>query len=288
MKYITISIGVILLLFILYVYFENKRLSICEYTIINNKIPRTFNGAVFIVMADLHNNLFGKNNERLLKYIYRINPDYIVIAGDMLVGGKIYTHETVLSLLLTLAKKYPIYYGYGNHEQRIHEQGPHHHEEFYDFYDQLEKAGVKFLINTGVDIVKGKEKIRITGIEIDKIYFKKRDKQEMPLDYLKDLVGICNESCYNILVAHNPSYFETYARWGADLTLSGHVHGGMARIPFLGGVISPQFTLFPKYDGGKFEIGKKIMLLSRGLGSHTIKIRFNNPPELVVFRLERK
>lgn len=288
MEYIIISIGVILILLILYICFENKHLSICEYVITNSKIPQTFDGAVFVVMADLHNNSFGKNNERLLKYIYRINPDYIVIAGDMLVGDKTYTHETALSLLLTLAKKYPIYYGYGNHEQRIHEQGPHHHEEFYDFYNQLEKAGVTFLVNARVDIVKGKDKIRITGIEIDKMYFRKMEKRTMPLEHLKDLVGICDESCYNILVAHNPNYFETYARWGADLTLSGHVHGGMARIPFLGGVISPQFTLFPKYDGGKFEINKKIMLLSRGLGSHTIKIRFNNPPELVVFRLEKR
>lgn len=288
MEYIIISIGVILILLILYICFENKHLRICEYVITNSKIPQTFDGAIFVVMADLHNNSFGKNNERLLKYIYRINPNYIIIAGDMLVGDKTYTHETALSLLLTLAEKYPIYYGYGNHEQRIHEQGPHHHEEFYDFYSQLEKAGVTFLVNTVVDIIKGKDNIRITGIEIDKMYFRKMEKRPMPVEHLKDLVGICDESCYNILVAHNPNYFETYAKWGADLTLSGHVHGGMARIPFLGGVISPQFTLFPKYDGGKFEIDKKIMLLSRGLGSHTIKIRFNNPPELVVFRLEKR
>lgn len=84
----------------------------------------------------------------------------------------------------------------------------------------------------------------------------------------------------NILIAHNPDYFEEYAKWGADLVLSGHVHGGIMRIPFLGGVLAPSYRIFPKYDGGVFKEGKSVMLLGRGLGSHTIQLRFFNPAEL--------
>ena len=70
---------------------------------------------------------------------------------------------------------------------------------------------------------------------------------------------------------------------GADLTVSGHVHGGIIRVPLWGkGVASPNIRLFPKYDGGLFFEKGKTMLLSRGLGIHTIPFRLFNPGELWV------
>ena len=67
--------------------------------------------------------------------------------------------------------------------------------------------------------------------------------------------------------------------------MSGHLHGGIVRLPKLGGVISPQFRLFPKYDGGDYLIGGRHMIVSRGLGSHTVNIRIMNRPELIVVKL---
>ena len=89
-------------------------------------------------------------------------------------------------------------------------------------------------------------------------------------------------------MAHHPEFFERYTEWGANLTLSGHNHGGMVRLPLLGGIVSPQYQLFPKYDGGKYEKGENTMILSRGLGTHTIKIRFFNVPELCMIELKEK
>lgn len=66
------------------------------------------------------------------------------------------------------------------------------------------------------------------------------------------------------------------------MVVSGHVHGGIMRLPVFGGVLSPSLTLFPKYDGGRFSEGKSTMILSRGLGTHTIPLRVFNPGELVV------
>ena len=85
--------------------------------------------------------------------------------------------------------------------------------------------------------------------------------------------------------------------------LSGHVHGGIVRIPFyeknpeyrgpkkngpcwrLKGMLSPNVRFFPKYDGGRFERGGTTMLVSRGLGTHTIPFRFLNPGELIVLEM---
>ena len=87
---------------------------------------------------------------------------------------------------------------------------------------------------------------------------------------------------FQILIAHNPQYFDEYAKWGADLTVSGHVHGGIVRLPFIGGVISPAIALFPKYDGGHYEIDKKHLILSRGLGT---QVRMFNPCEIDVIKI---
>lgn len=77
-----------------------------------------------------------------------------------------------------------------------------------------------------------------------------------------------------MLLAHNPMFFSVYKEWGADLTFSGHLHGGYIRIPGIGGVISPQFQLFPKYDRGIFEEEGHTLCVSAGLGDHTISPRF--------------
>lgn len=105
--------------------------------------------------------------------------------------------------------------------------------------------------------------------------------------YVEGLLGKSRRDCFELLIAHNPDYFDNYAKWGADLTVSGHVHGGIMRLPVLGGVISPMLRLFPKYDGGLFEKDGRQMILSRGLGMHTIPVRIFNPGELVVIHLLR-
>lgn len=88
--------------------------------------------------------------------------------------------------------------------------------------------------------------------------------------------------------AHNPDYFPEYADWGADLSLSGHVHGGMMILPFLGGIVSPAIKLFPRYYKGLYSIGDRKMIVSAGLGCHTIKIRMFNKPDLVMVKINGK
>ena len=104
----------------------------------------------------------------------------------------------------------------------------------------------------------------------------------METSYLEEELGKPDEEKFTCLLAHHPDYFESYAAWGADVVFAGHVHGGMVRIPFWRGVVSPGVRFFPKYDGGIFKEGEATMVLSRGLGMHTIPIRLFNPGELIV------
>ena len=87
------------------------------------------------------------------------------------------------------------------------------------------------------------------------------------------------------MIGHDPDYFPEYAKWGADLTVSGHVHGGLIILPCLGGLISPMIRFFPKYYKGDYSMENSHMIVSAGLGLHTLKIRVNNQPDLVTINL---
>ena len=105
-----------------------------------------------------------------------------------------------------------------------------------------------------------------------------------PVEIIKGAIEAVN-SCDDIkikLVGIEDVVKQELAKYEYDIILSGHIHGGIMRLPYLGGVISPQIRLFPKYSGGLYTINKAKMILSRGLGTHTIRFRFFNPPELVV------
>lgn len=111
-------------------------------------------------------------------------------------------------------------------------------------------------------------------------------QSETQPEKIEKLIGEADENSFEILIAHNPVYAEEYAKWGADIILSGHLHGGIVRIPFWRGVVSPQISLFPKYSGGNYQIGDSNLIVSRGLGMHTIKIRLFNEAEVVVLDIK--
>ena len=94
---------------------------------------------------------------------------------------------------------------------------------------------------------------------------------------------------FNILLAHNPLFIDDYSRWGADLVLSGHMHGGIIRIPIIGvGIASPEKDYFPKYDAGEFKVGNTTMIVNRGIGASSSGLRVFNKPEISVITLKSK
>ena len=70
-----------------------------------------------------------------------------------------------------------------------------------------------------------------------------------------------------------------------DYVLSGHEHGGQIRIPFIGGIVSHEEGLFPKYSEGVHFKNGVTLIISRGLGNSTLPIRVFNRPELIVIEI---
>lgn len=252
------------------------------------RVPLPFDGFKIAAVSDLHCKEIGKDNEVLIDRIKSLKPDIILCAGDMVTDHSkhmyvairadlkdfqknlIYTiHAVIMSLSLVLIQWTDLIY------------------RRYRRY--LRSIGINYLNNKSAYIVRGGKKLRIAGLNIRRIYYNKMciNKAVMPKGYVKSLVGEAEEDEFNILLAHNPEYFNMYADWGADIVISGHIHGGMVVLPYIGGVISPSFRLFPHYDFGEFYEDGATMYLSRGLGSHTIPLRIFNPPEIMCITLRR-
>ena len=269
--------------------YERNHVAVREYEVESEAVGEAFDGYTMVVMADLHDNGAGRRNNRMMASIRRIHPDAVMVAGDMVMARKgVCRYGESVRLLRRLAFRYPVYYGLGNHEDRMGREKEVYDTAYREWYSEMMRAGVTVLDNLSLTIRDGKDALTITGLNMDRCYYHKFKKRPMEPGYLDRTLGVARRDEYHILLAHSPSYFEEYAAWGADLTLSGHYHGGTVRLPFLGGLISPNFELFPRCSRGRYETDGKTMLVSGGLGTHSVNLRLGNMSELLVVRLKRK
>ena len=254
----------------------NIALEVNEYEIVSDRIPEAFAGFRIAQVSDLHNKDFGEGYGQLLTLLSQINPDIIVVTGDL-----IDSRQTDLDVALEFAwqagKIARVYYVSGNHEARV--------PEYEDLKTGLVKAGVVILENQKVQITREGESITLMGI----------DDPSFQEDYLfgdsesvarQAIENLQNESDgYTILLSHRPELFDLYVETEMDLVFSGHAHGGQFRLPFVGGLVAPNQGFFPKYDAGQFTEENTTMIVSRGVGNSIIPIRFNNRPEIVLVTL---
>ena len=279
---ILLIILLIILFFIAVMVVDCHRLVIRNYDYESDRVGKDIK---IVLLSDLHSKTFGKGNVRLIKKINDIEPDLICISGDMYTSMKSDKGDVAKSLIKELSKKYRIIYSNGNHEQKtklMPEEFPGTYEEYETF---LKEYGVIHLQNESYE--DSESNLKFYGLELPFKYYRKFKRYEPSKEEICSLIGDIDDDKVNILIAHNPQYFESYALWGADLTFSGHVHGGLMRFPLGLGAISPNFTLFPKYSGGKYLIGKHMMVLSCGLGTHHLPIRIFNPGEISLINITK-
>ncbi len=264
--------------------YEKKALSTERFCIESDKIKRNRR---LVFLSDLHSNEFGRNNDRLLEAVRQAAPDAVLSGGDMMVVKDGMADTRVpLQLFSRLAAQYPVFCGNGNHENRMKRRREQYGGRYEAYRDALQSMGVVYLEDASAFLG---EDIRITGIDLGRRFYKKKllwRDHTMGESYLEKKVGKASAKAFQILLAHTPMYFADYAAWGADLALAGHFHGGTVRLPGLGGLMTPQYQFFYPWCAGFFEKKGRYMLVSRGLGTHSINIRLFNRPQLAVIDLK--
>lgn len=275
-----IIIFIVMGLLVAFLAWQNNAVVVTNYQYKNGKIPKGFAGYKILHISDLHNkNFYG----RLTKKIKEINPDIIVITGDLIDRRKTRI-DIAMKFISEAIEIAPVYYVSGNHEQLS--------DSYIELKKKLKQLNVFIIDNEYLVLNKGEDDIGILGIA-DPASIKKEAETYSKEDnilyaestFKKLYKNISTD--FNILLSHRPELFEVYRVMKVDLAFSGHAHGGQIRIPFMGGILSPNQGFFPKYSEGMITEGKTTMVVSRGLGNSLFPFRIFNRPELVVVNLEK-
>lgn len=255
-----------------------NRLVLTKMVVTVDGLPAELDGLRIVQLSDLHGATFGADNERLAGLIGGAKPDVIICSGDMLNNRG---EQGFFTLLRTLAGKYPVYVSLGNHDQ-VADQS---------LLRQLGKLGAIVLDNERVAFRHNGAELVIAGLTARLEHYRRADcptgQSALTRDYITKVIGPAPTGRSTLLIAHDPKWFAAYADWGADVVLAGHVHGGLVRIPGLGGLLSPDGTFFPKYDGGLYSEGASAMVVSRGLAGSPGLVRILNPFEVGLITLTR-
>lgn len=243
---------------------------VTNYRIVDSMLPTEFEGFTIVQISDLEGEEIGTKQDELIRGVKNANPDLIVLTGDI-----IYKREDRLKnveyLLNGIKNIAPIYSVTGNHEL----DNPLLYESLQALYNRYH---VREINNENIQIVKGNASIMLCGIDyatsIDEV--KRNDFYTQQTD-----------DRYRILLCHDSNQYDDSKRYGFNLVLAGHTHGGIIRLPFIGGVLGNDGRFFPKYDGGVFEYNGNYLVSSRGLGNSIVP-RFYNNPELVVVHLTKE
>lgn len=263
--------------------YENRHFVVRRYEINNSYFKDKDVRIVFL--SDLHDCSYGKDNEKLIDSIVKEKPDIVIFGGDIFNGIRNKKNVNAAGFIEKISEKFTSFYALGNHEFRYYlypDEFPGCKEEFERI---INNNNIILLDNNKKRISINQRNIDLYGLTIDREYYKRLKTEKMDKNYVAEKLGVCDKNAYSILLAHNPQYFNEYCEFGADLVLSGHYHGGIMRFGKQG-VVSPAYKLFPKYSYGLINSNKSKLIVSGGLGVHTIPFRIFNRPEIVVIDLK--
>ena len=234
-----------------------------------------------LFLSDLHNNCHGQYGEELTRAIHDADADLILIGGDILIQRSADTKYG--EYFAKSLKEYPVCcYTNGNHESGLRK---YHPERYRDWVALLKEQGITLLNNCSKEFSVNGTDIRVFGYEAPIHLYKKFRRHHLSVEELEKAVGRPDPEAFNILIAHNPAFGKTYFNWGADLICSGHNHGGVMRLFGNHILLSPYGFPFPRYGYGLFEENGQSMIVTSGLGEHTIPVRIHNPMEITLIDL---
>ena len=256
----------------------NKTVRLTEYTYTHSDVPYAFDGYKIFFISDLHQAPFA---DQILEHIKETQPDVIILCGD-LVALPYYNFDETQKIAEGVGGSIPIYAVSGNHESQ--------NAEYEHIIGNLWDAGIVWLENDDKKLRKKGDSIRLIGVKdsgIDEL--SEEVAQDEIIEEIEEFIPDDRDE-FSILINHRADMYPYIKNIGVDLILSGHLHGGIVRLPFLGGVIGHKYAkhFFPDYDYGYYEEGEAAMIVSGGCDQNPNKKRYFNPPEAVLITLERE
>lgn len=249
---------------------SREDLEISRYEVNSKKLPESFDGFKIVQLSDLHGAEFGEDGMELVDKVGSLEPDMIALTGDFVTDeGDLAAVEKLAARLVKLC---PVYFVSGNHEFGS--------GLAVKVRNILERAGVKYLSNEYLTISRGEDEILLGGVEDPLAY-----ADMLSPDELAQKMNDAAPDAFKILLGHRNYWMTEYPELPVDLIFCGHAHGGLIRIPGVGGLIGTDRRLFPDFDAGQFNNGRYTLIVSRGLGNSVPIPRIFNRPEIVCVEL---
>ena len=226
-----------------------------------------------VQFSDTHLN--NKNDIRKLKTIVksinRMKPDFVVFTGDLISDIRKFGYEKdVINLLNGIKAKRGKLAIYGNHDHGGY------------FTEQYEKV----LNESNFILLKNEEKSFY--FENQKVSFIGLDDYMLGKRNYENILNRIQKNTYTIVLAHEPDIANVTKNYPINLQLSGHSHGGQIYLPFFKSLIMPPFAKV--YNRGKYKISEKYnsyLIVSNGIGTTKLPIRFLTPPEIISIEIKR-
>lgn len=257
----------------------NYTLSVEEYAFSSSRLPPGWDGGRLVVLSDLHGRQFGRDNRRLAAAVEAAHPDVIALVGDFVDE---WTDPAYLRPLLErLTALAPCYFVSGNHEWAA--------GKMQETAALLADCGVTWLHNGFVTLQRGGDSLLLAGIDDPNGYA----DQKTPQQVAREVRDAAPEGFWLLLAHRNNRFDGGYCRFGADLTLCGHAHGGIWRLPGTDGLIDTHQQWFPSFTSGFYPCTDgghpaAEVFVSRGLGnSPRWALRLFNRPQVAVITLEK-
>ena len=253
------------------VFVEPCTITIVEYEIASENLPSAFDGTRIALVTDIHHGSRLSYNllDKIVGMTIKQSPDLILLGGD-------YATERPKQLTECFAKlseldaPLGVYAVLGNHDCW---NMPLMRKAIHD-------AGIELLANNVVWLEKEGDQILLTGI--------KDFWTDQPL--MTGMRPELAQSRFSILLSHNPDYYDKMVpedRDCFDLMLSGHSHGGQITVF---GFYAPIKTTRAKYTTGHVKPGngRTNIIISNGIGTGGLPIRFFARPQIVIVTLKKK
>lgn len=251
----------------------NCSLQTTETALVSPALPPAFDGLRIVELADLHGRVFGRGSRRLLAAVRRAEPDLICIDGDL------FDEHTDLAMLPPLLRGLcaiaPVYYVTGNHEWRV--------PGLRGILAQMRACGVTVLQDDWRVLRRGEDALVLAGTD-DPCGPAER---KTPAELIADIRAEAGEAAFLLLLTHRNDQLPQWSALGVQAVLAGHCHGGVVRLPFVGGLFGTDRRLFPAWDAGLYRQGETALYVSRGLGYTNVHFRLFNRPEVAVIVLRR-
>ncbi len=251
-------------------------------------LPDSFDGVTITHISDIHSGSFD-NHEKIeyaIDLINEQNSDLVLFTGDIVNTHAKEMHpwiETFKKIHNPVLGKYSILgnHDYGEYSDWSSEEAKE--ENFKEIKDLHRQIDFKLLLNQNVKIQKGKDFIRLVGVENWGKHFKKAGDLNIASE------GVSNDE-FKILMSHDPSHWDAEVQHDErnyHLTLSGHTHGFQFGIEIPGFLKWSPVQYVYKQWAGLYENMGRFIYVNRGFGFHAFPGRVGIMPEITVITLKK-